>query len=98
MVRISQLDTAYFPPHIQKIEYQELSEQYFPDEANGRQVLVTALVDRAKESVRRVFRLREEKPPLQQMVREGVIGETLLDKLVEAEAEMEAEMQDVIFV
>ncbi len=64
---------------------------------NGKRVLTIALMHRAVEGVTRAMRLREEKPPLQQMVREGIVGESLWDKLVEAEAALEEEFQDVCF-
>ena len=41
--------------------------------------------------------MRDEKPPLQQMVRDGVIGESLWEKLIAAEVELEAEIQEVWF-
>lgn len=85
----------YFPVHREKLEYEELSEQYSPDDPNGSRVLHVALMKRAMETVRRVLRLREEKPPLQQMVRDGVIGENLWEKLLAAEADIESEIQEV---
>ncbi len=88
-------DAGYFPIHREKLEYEELSEQYSPEDPNGNRVLQVALMRRAMETVKRVLRLREEKPPLQQMVREGVVGESLWEKLLAAEAEIELEIQEV---
>jgi hypothetical protein len=93
--QVALLESSYFPLHREKLEYEELSEQYSPDDMNGKKVLAVALMKRAMESVSRVLRLREEKPPLKQMVRDGVIGEELWDKLVVAEQEIEHEMSDV---
>lgn len=58
----------YFDINAAKIEYEELSEQYSPDEVDGRNVLVVALMKWAIEAVRRVLRLREERPPLVQVL------------------------------
>ncbi|KAI8919591.1 Pre protein translocase subunit Sec66-domain-containing protein, partial [Entophlyctis helioformis] len=58
--------------------------------------LVAALMKRALEDVRRVLKIREEKAPLQQMVRDGVVGEDLWDKMIRAEQELEAELQQVM--
>jgi translocation protein SEC66 len=88
-------EAGYFPVNKTKLEYEELSEQYSPDDMNGKRVLTVALMQRAMEGVTRVMRLREEKPPLQQMVRDGVIGESLWEKLLAAEAELELEIQAV---
>ncbi|KAI8899648.1 Pre protein translocase subunit Sec66-domain-containing protein [Globomyces pollinis-pini] len=51
---------------------------------------------RAMEGITRVIRIREEKPSLQQMVRDGVVGEALWDKLLATEADIETEMQDIV--
>jgi translocation protein SEC66 len=88
-------DSGYFPINKPKLEYEELAEQYSPDDMNGKRVLTVALMQRAMEGITRVMRLREEKPPLQQMVRDGVIGESLWEKLLAAEAELELEIQAV---
>ncbi|KAJ1341600.1 hypothetical protein BSLG_003827 [Batrachochytrium salamandrivorans] len=77
-------------------EYEELAEQFSPDTENGKLVLTAALAKRAVEDVRRVLKIREEKPPLEQMVREGIVGEDLFDKIVRDERELEAELQQVI--
>ena len=89
------IDQGYFPPHIQKLEYIELAEQYPLDDKNGRQVLIEALMARAVESVRRVVRIRDEKPSLSQMVQSGMIGGQLLDKINAAELEIVQELEDV---
>ncbi|KAH6572746.1 hypothetical protein BASA60_006421 [Batrachochytrium salamandrivorans] len=87
---------SYFPLHLAKYEYEELAEQFSPDTENGKLVLTAALAKRAVEDVRRVLKIREEKPPLEQMVREGIVGEDLFDKIVRDERELEAELQQVI--
>lgn len=86
---------GYFPINRQKLEYEELSEQYSPDDANGNSILSAALMKRAMEGFARLQRLREEKPPLKQMVREGVIGEDILEKLTIAEVEVNQDMAEM---
>ena len=89
-------NTGYFPINRPKLEYEELSEQYSPEDINGKRVLTVALVKRGMEAVVRAMRLQQEKPPLQQMVRDGSIGESLWENLVMAEAEIEEELKDVL--
>ena len=48
-------DAGYFPIHRQKLEYEELSEQFSPDDMNGKRVLTVALMQRAMESSRERF-------------------------------------------
>jgi translocation protein SEC66 len=88
--------SPYFPINKAKMEYEELSEQYYFDDPSGNRVLQVGLMKRAMESIRRIMRLQQEKPTLQQMVREGVIGESLWEKLLAAESELEQEMKDVM--
>ncbi|KAJ3272113.1 translocation protein S66 [Terramyces sp. JEL0728] len=87
---------GYFPLNKAKFEYEELAEQYSPDDSTGKKVLVAALLKRAVEAVTRVFRIRDEKPPLQGMVKEGIVNEGLWEKLLAAEAEIELEMQELL--
>ena len=91
-------EQGYFPPHTQKLEYLELAEQYPLDDKYGRQVLIEALMARAVESVRRVVRIRDEKPSLSQMVSTGMIGGQLLDKLNAAEIEIAKELEEVLII
>ncbi|KAL2912971.1 Translocation protein S66 [Polyrhizophydium stewartii] len=88
--------SSYFPLHTAKYEYEELAEQFSPEDPFGQMVLISSLMKRAVEDVRRVLKIREEKPPLQQMVRDGIVGEELFDRIVRAEQELEAELQMVM--
>lgn len=72
-----------------------MAEQYPLDDKYGRQVLIEALMARAVESVRRVVRIRDEKPSLSQMVSSGMIGGQLLDKINAAELEIVQELEEV---
>ncbi|KAI8922242.1 hypothetical protein PhCBS80983_g01958 [Powellomyces hirtus] len=87
---------GYFPPHTARTQYNELAEMYSPEDPNGLKLLMTALMKRALTDVQRVFHIREEKPPLQQLVNKGTVGEDLLEKLVTAEQELEGEINEVM--
>ncbi|KAJ3313825.1 translocation protein S66 [Boothiomyces sp. JEL0838] len=92
----TKIEAGYFPLNRAKFEYEELAEQYSPDDSTGKKVLVAALLKRAVEAVTRVLRIRDEKPPLQGMVKEGIVNEGLWEKLLAAEAEIELEMQELM--
>ncbi|KAJ3078314.1 translocation protein S66 [Quaeritorhiza haematococci] len=51
---------------------------------------------RAMEDVKRIWQIREEKPPLMNLVKQGAIGEDLWEKVVRAEQELEAEILEVL--
>ena len=46
--------------------------------------------------VQRIWQLREEKAPLQQLVSKGALGQEVWDNLLKAEADLELEIQQVI--
>lgn len=75
----------------------ELSEQYSIDDAHGHKLLCTALLKRAMTDVERIWKLREEKAPLQQLVGKGAISHEVWEGLLAAEASMESEIQEVLF-
>ncbi|KAJ3416102.1 translocation protein S66 [Chytridiales sp. JEL 0842] len=87
---------AYFPPNDAKLQYDELIEQYSPHDAFGLRVLRSALLRRALVDVQRIMKLREEKGPLQNLVRSGVVGEEMMEKIVAAEKELEVEVPEVV--
>jgi hypothetical protein len=86
---------GYFGPHTTKIQYLELSEQYSPEDPHGHKLLTTSLMKRAMTDIQRIWQLREEKPPLQQLIAKGAMGHELWDALLEAETELEKEVQQV---
>ncbi|KAJ3265827.1 translocation protein S66, partial [Borealophlyctis nickersoniae] len=94
--QLHDLSTGYFPAHTAKLTYLELAEMFSPDEPTGQKLLTVALMKRAVENVRRAWKIRDEKPPLQNLVRQGVVGEDLWDKLCKAEAELDVEVQEVV--
>ncbi|KAI9206881.1 Pre protein translocase subunit Sec66-domain-containing protein [Polychytrium aggregatum] len=86
---------SYFGPNVNKMIYEELCEQYSLEEPEGKKLLTMALIQRAMADIKRVFQIRNEKPSLQQLVRQGVIGEELLARMDKAEQEIERELQEV---
>jgi translocation protein SEC66 len=85
----------YFPLNDAKLQYEELAEQYSPQDAFGLRLLRSALLRRALIDVQRILQLREEKGPLQNLVRTGVVGEDMMEKINAAEKELEAEVPEV---
>jgi translocation protein SEC66 len=73
-----------------------LAEQWSPEDPNGAQLLKTALLKRAMEDVRRILHIKEQKPGLANLVRQGVMGDDVFQKLLEAEADLELEIALVL--
>ncbi|KAJ3057353.1 translocation protein S66 [Rhizophlyctis rosea] len=88
--------TSYFPPHTTKTHYTELSEMFSPETETGLKLLTTALMKRAMSDVQRAWKIRDEKPPLQGLVKQGIVGDDLWENLTTAEQELDAEIQDVM--
>ncbi|KAJ3282928.1 hypothetical protein BCR33DRAFT_715099 [Rhizoclosmatium globosum] len=90
--------STYFPEHLPRRQYEELSEMYSPKDAQnwGGRILMQSLVRRAMVDVQRVLQIREEKPQLQNLVRTGVVGEAMLENITLAEKEIEAECAEVV--
>ncbi|KAI9340310.1 translocation protein sec66 [Obelidium mucronatum] len=90
--------STYFPEHLPRRQYEELSEMYSPKDAHGwgDKVLMQALMRRAIVDVQRILQMREEKPQLQALVRSGVVGEAMLENITLAEKETEEECQAVV--
>ena len=59
-------------------------------------VLKSALIQRACADVRRVMRLREDKPAVQALLQKGCVGDELSASLNAAEKEVEAEILEVM--
>lgn len=62
---------SYFGRNYEKEVYLELAEVYSPTDPESFKLLCTALMDRAVTCVGRIFRIREEKGPLGQLVKNG---------------------------
>ena len=73
----------------------ELSEQYSPSDPNGLKILCNALMKRVMTDVERIWKIRQEKPTLQQLVSKGVINHDIFQNLLKAELETEDELRDV---
>ncbi|KAJ3171945.1 translocation protein S66 [Irineochytrium annulatum] len=96
MVTKSSGTAPYFPPHLQKAQYEELAEMYSPEDEYGSKILTSALLRRAMVDVQRIWQIREEKPPLQNLVRSGVLGEDMMEKITLAEKELEVEIHELM--
>ena len=59
-------------------------------------LLKAALLERAREDMSRIYSLRESKMAAQGLLQRGSISESTWQQLLNAETEMQAEMQDVI--
>ena len=86
---------TYFPPNLSRMEYFELCDQFSPETNSGLSVLQNALLKRAAEAVRRIWIIRDEKPPLQALSSQGIVGEDLWNKVLVAEEELQQEVSEV---
>ncbi|KAJ3394818.1 translocation protein S66 [Lobulomyces angularis] len=91
------ITNSYFGRHLSKDIYLELSEQYSPEDVDGKKLLCAALLKRAVEDVRRIIKIKDEKGPLSQLVKSGCVGEDLLENIVAAEEELNLECEEVVF-
>jgi multidrug resistance efflux pump len=91
------LDKEWFPAIPEEEQYFALVEQYGDEEANAQytKILTSALVKRAMATITRMWDIQKEKPSLNQLVREGVVGENQLQQLTLAEEETEAKLEDI---
>ncbi|PAV23965.1 translocation sec66 [Pyrrhoderma noxium] len=84
----------YFPPHAERNAYVTLLQMSDPPTPDS--LLKSALIQRACEDVRRVIRIRDDKPAMQNLLQKGVVGDDLWTALLAAEKELEAEILEVI--
>ena len=73
-------------------------EQYSPEDPVGKKVLTAALMKRAITDVDHIFRLREEKPSLSNLIKQGAVGEDLWERLLDAERNLDIEVQEVLII
>ncbi|KAG4101062.1 hypothetical protein H8356DRAFT_1323126 [Neocallimastix lanati (nom. inval.)] len=95
--KVVTLDKEWFPTIPEEEQYFALVEQYGDEEANPQytKILTSALVKRAMATISRMWDIQKEKPSLNQLVREGVVGENQLQQLTLAEEETEAKLEDI---
>ena len=75
--------------------YIELTEQYSNDDPFGKRVLMAALMRRSVGAVERIMAIRDEKPALQNLVKQGTVGEDLWNKINDAEKDLDDEVAEV---
>lgn len=86
---------GYFPQHEKRNIYYALADLYSPDDPNGHEILTAALLERTVEDVRRLVRVREDKPAVQLLVQRGTVGQDLFEELILAEREIELELNEI---
>lgn len=84
----------WYPTHPERDLYVSLLNQTEPKVSDA--LLKAALIRRAIADVRRVVKLREDKPALQNLLQKGSVGDDLWNSLLAAEKELEAELVEVI--
>ncbi|KAL5511266.1 SEC66 [Sanghuangporus vaninii] len=84
----------YFPSHPERNAYVTLLQKTDPPAPDA--LLKAALIQRACADIRRVMRLREDKPAAQALLQKGAIGDDLWNSVLAAEKEMEAEILEVM--
>jgi len=84
----------WFPQHRERDIY--LSLLHLESPACPPKLLKSALFERAREDVARIYILRESKLAAAQLLQKGSLSEATFQQLNAAEAEMNIEIQDVI--
>lgn len=84
----------WYPSHPERDLYVSLLNQTDPKPNDA--LLKAALIRRAMTDVKRVVKLREDKPALQNLVQKGSVGDDLWNAMLAAEKELEAELLEVI--
>lgn len=92
----SKSQSNYFPPHLTRKRYLELSEIHNPSDPIDHKLLATALLKRAMTDVGRIMQIRTEKAPLQNLVQSGAISHSIFENLLKAERELEEEINSVM--
>lgn len=84
----------WFPKHHERDVY--LTLLHWEDPPCPPKLLKAALLERAREDVTRIYKLRESKAAANQLLQKGSISESTFQQLNAAEAEMNVEIQDVV--
>ena len=83
----------WFPPNRERDVYLTLLHL---DSPCPPKLLKAALLERAKEDISRIYTLRESKTAATQLLAQGSISESTWQQIIAAEAELNAEIADVI--
>ncbi|KZV86556.1 hypothetical protein EXIGLDRAFT_680914 [Exidia glandulosa HHB12029] len=87
-------DDPWFPSHPERNTYVTLLQQ--TDPPASEHLLKAALLRRAVADVRRIIRMREDKPALNSLVQKGSVGDDLWTRFLATEKELEAEILEVV--
>ena len=93
-VLIGKAIEPYFGRHHERDVYVTLLAR--TDPPVPEQLLKAALVRRAGTNVRRIMRIREDKPAMQNLLQKGSVGDELWNSLLAAERELEAEVMETM--
>ncbi|KAG0232605.1 translocation protein S66 [Mortierella sp. GBA43] len=85
---------SWFGEHVPRDQYIALLQQSEPEATETQ--LMAALLRRAMEDVTRVLAMREDKPALVSLIKQGTVGDDILNQFALAEKEMESEIMAVI--
>ncbi|ORZ16082.1 Sec62/63 complex, subunit Sec66 [Lobosporangium transversale] len=85
----------WFPENEARAHYMALLQQTEPQEATDAQ-LKAALLRRAMEAVNRVLSMREDKPVLTSLSKQGILGDDIWNEFSLAEKELEQEIMAII--
>ena len=89
---IDLISDSWFEPHIERSTYITLLQQPETDEI----VLKCALIRRAVEDVKRIWKMRDDKVALVTLIQRGQVGDQLLQQIQAAEKELESEIVEVV--
>jgi translocation protein SEC66 len=84
----------WYPRHPERDLYISLLQKTDPPVPEN--LLKAALLRRAAADVKRIIRIREDKPALQALMQKGTVGDDLWTSCLMAEKELEAELLEVV--
>lgn len=84
----------WFGEHVSRNQYIALLQQTEPEATDNQ--LMAALLRRAMEDVRRILSMREDKPVLANLAKQGTIGDDIWTQFTLSEREMDAEIRALI--
>ncbi|KAF9424179.1 translocation protein S66 [Entomortierella beljakovae] len=84
----------WFPKNEAHQQYVNLLQQEEPEATDAQ--LQTALMRRAIEGVERVLSMREDKPVLAHLVKQGTVGDDIWTEFSVSEKELEQEILDIV--
>lgn len=84
-------NSQWFDKHIPRSTYITLLQS-----TNDELILKSALICRAVEDVKRIWKIRDDKLALVTLIQRGQVGDDLLQQIQSAEKELESEIVEVV--